>query len=309
MYDIIIIGGGPAGLSAGIYASRAMLKTLIIEKGLPGGQVTTTEQIENYPGSVTPSTGMALGKRMEDQAREFGCEIEMDIVSKIEIEGPVKKVHGMFGVYEAKTLILATGANPKKLGIPGEEDFAGRGIGYCATCDAPFYEGADIYVVGGGDAAVEEGIYLTRFGKKVTIIHRRDELRATKILQKRAFENPKMEFMWDTLVTGVQGDHFLSAIEVQNVKTGDKQVIKADGGGQMGLFILIGYEPNTELVKGLIDLEDGYIRTDELMQTAVPGFFAAGDVRVKRDMQAITSAADGAIAALTAEKYIESLDD
>jgi len=311
IYDVVIIGAGPAGLAAGLYASRARLKTLIVEKEKAGGQIVTTAEVANYPGSIENATGPTLVNRMVEQAEEFGAEKVIDTIKEVELEGKIKVLKGEKGEYQAKTVIIATGANPRKIGCPGEEELTGRGVSYCATCDAAFFEDMEVYVVGGGDTAVEEGMYLTKFARKVTIIHRRDELRAAKSIQEKAFNNDKIEFMWDTVVEEIKGDGIVESMVVRNVKTGETTEIVADEeDGTFGIFPFIGFIPATGLFEGKVELEDGYIVTDEDMKTNIPGVFAAGDVRVKSLRQVVTATADGAIAAVQAEKYInENFND
>lgn len=311
IYDVVIIGAGPAGLAAGLYASRARLKTLIVEKEKAGGQIVTTAEVANYPGSIENATGPTLVNRMVEQAEEFGAEKVIDTIKEVELEGKIKVLKGEKGEYQAKTVIIATGANPRKIGCPGEEELTGRGVSYCATCDAAFFEDMEVYVVGGGDTAVEEGMYLTKFARKVTIIHRRDELRAAKSIQEKAFNNDKIEFMWDTVVEEIKGDGIVESMVVRNVKTGETTEIVADEeDGTFGIFPFIGFIPATDLFEGKVELEDGYIVTDEDMKTNIPGVFAAGDVRVKSLRQVVTATADGAIAAVQAEKYInENFND
>ena len=311
IYDVVIIGAGPAGLAAGLYASRARLKTLIVEKEKAGGQIVTTAEVANYPGSIENATGPTLVNRMVEQAEEFGAEKVIDTIKEVELEGKIKVLKGEKGEYQAKTVIIATGANPRKIGCPGEEELTGRGVSYCATCDAAFFEDMEVYVVGGGDTAVEEGMYLAKFARKVTIIHRRDELRAAKSIQEKAFNNDKIEFMWDTVVEEIKGDGIVESMVVRNVKTGETTEIVADEeDGTFGIFPFIGFIPATDLFEGKVELEDGYIVTDEDMKTNIPGVFAAGDVRVKSLRQVVTATADGAIAAVQAEKYInENFND
>ncbi|NLW23520.1 MAG: thioredoxin-disulfide reductase [Tissierellia bacterium] len=305
IYDVVIIGAGPAGLAAGIYASRARLNTLIVEKEKPGGQIVTTAEVANYPGSIENATGPSLIARMVDQADEFGAERVLDTIKEVELDGKIKVLKGEKGEYQAKTVIIATGANPRPIGCPGEKELVGRGVSYCATCDAAFFEDMEVYVVGGGDTAVEEGMYLTKFARKVTIIHRRDELRAAKSIQEKAFKNDKIEFMWNTVVEEIKGDGIVESMVVRNVKTGETKEIFADEeDGTFGIFPFIGFIPATDLFQGKVELVDGYIKTDEDMRTNIPGVFAAGDVRVKSLRQVVTATADGAIAAVQAEKYI-----
>lgn len=304
-YDTIIIGGGPAGLSAGLYAGRAGMDTLIIEKEKDGGQIVQTADIDNYPGGVGHESGSALVARMVAQAERFGAQKVYDTVEEATLDGEIKRVKCARAAYEAKTVIVAAGASPVLIGCPGEKEYTGRGVSYCATCDGAFFENLDIYVVGGGDAAVEEAIYLTKYGKKVTIIHRREELRAAKFIQEQAFNNPKIEFMWNSVVKEIKGGDVLGSIIVENVKTGEQKEITADAkDGMFGLFVFIGFKPQTGIFEGILDMENGYIKTDEDMKTNIPGVFAAGDIRVKSLRQVVTAAADGAIAATQAEKYI-----
>ena len=308
VYDVIILGAGPAGLAAGLYAGRSRLSTLIIEKGQDGGQIAITDEIENYPGQmVEGESGPSLIARMTEQAKKFGAERCSDVIKSVELNGEVKKLVGAKGEYEAKCVIIATGAFPKPIGCENEGKFTGKGISFCATCDASFFEDFEVYVVGGGDSAVEEAMYLTKFARKVTIIHRRDELRAAKSIQEKAFANPKIAFMWDSVVTKVDGDELLSSMTVKNVKTGELTVVEADeDDGLFGLFGFIGYNPNSKLFEGMLDMENGYIKTDDNMHTNIPGVFAAGDIRVKSLRQVVTAAADGAIAAMQAEHYVSN---
>jgi len=302
IYDVVIIGGGPAGLTAGLYTARARLKSLLIEKGLPGGLVTTTEWVENYPGFEEGIMGVELAQKMEKQAVKFGLEIiqgtVMDISSSKKIKGI--SLEGDLH-YEAKTIILATGAHPRLLKIEGEDEFRGRGVSYCATCDGAFYKGKKIAVVGGGDSAVQEAIFLTKFAEMVYVIHRRDQLRAEKILQERAFSNPKIKFIWNSVPEKISGDDGVNALHIRNLKACENSVLDVQG-----VFIYIGYNPNTEFLKGLVDLdENNYIITDKNMAASTPGIYAAGDVRNKPLKQIATAVGDGATAAMAAVKYIE----
>ena len=306
VYDVIILGAGPAGLTAGLYAGRARLSTLIIEKGQDGGQIAMTDEIENYPGQmVEGESGQSLIARMAQQAQKFGAERVSDLIQRVELQGEVKKLVGAKGEYLAKTVIVAAGAFPKPIGCKNEGKFLGKGISFCATCDGSFFEDFEVYVVGGGDSAVEEALFLTKFARKVTIIHRRSELRAAKSIQEKAFANPKIAFLWDTVVDEVCGDELMDSMIVKNVKTGELTRIEADpDDGIFGLFGFIGYNPNSALLEGQVELNNGYIVTDEEMRTNIPGVFAAGDIRVKSLRQVITAAADGAIAAVQCEKYL-----
>ena len=305
IYDVIVLGAGPAGLAAGLYAGRSRLSVLIIEKGQDGGQIAITDEIENYPGQVEGDSGPSLIARMTEQAAHFGAERVSDLIKSVELEGDVKKLVGAKGEYLAKTVIVATGAFPKPIGCENEGKFVGKGISFCATCDAAFFEDFEVFVVGGGDSAVEEAMYLTKFARKVTIIHRRDQLRAAKSIQEKAFKNEKIAFMWDTVVDSVEGEEMLEAMVVKNVKTGELTRIEADpDDGIFGLFGFIGYNPNSALFEGILDMERGYIKTDDNMHTNIEGVYAAGDIRVKSLRQVVTAAADGAIAAMQAEHYL-----
>ncbi len=305
VYDVVIIGGGPAGLTAGIYAGRADLKTVIVEKGLPGGQIAQTDEVENYPGFPEGISGPELANRMAEQAKKFGAEIVMDEVTGLEVQEDGFLVKGFEKNYKARSVIIATGANPKKLGVPGEEKFYGRGVSTCATCDGFFYRDREVVVVGGGDAAVEEGIYLTKFAKKVTIIHRRDELRANKVAQQRAFANPKIEFLFSHVVTEILGEDQVTGVRVKNLKTGEEYVYPTDG-----VFVFIGSVPNTEFLKGVVELRpDGYIAVRDEIHTSVPGIFAAGDVADPIYKQLATSVGAGTRAAMTAEKWLAEREE
>ena len=306
IYDVIIIGGGPAGLSAGLYAARPRISTLIIEKEAPGGQIATTDEVANYPGAIEGATGPLLTARMVEQADEFGAVRVSDQIKSVDFSGKIKVLKGDKGEYQAKSVIIATGAVPRPMGVPGEKSLTGRGVSYCATCDAPFFEDLEVFIIGGGDSAVEEAIYLTKFARKVTIVHRRDELRAAKSIQEKAFKNEKMAFMWDTVVEEVKGKGILESIVFKNVKTGElSEVFPDEEDGAFGIFVFVGYLPATNLFDGIIDMENGYIKTDDNMKTNIEGVFAAGDNRVKSLRQVVTATADGAIAAVQAEKYID----
>lgn len=310
IYDVIIIGAGPAGLSAGLYASRSRLKTLIIEKEKSGGQIVTTNEVENYPGSIENSSGPSLTARMVQQADEFGAERIIDTVLEVNLDDKIKTIKGKKNEYKAKAVIIATGAVPRPIGIPGEKELTGKGVSYCATCDGAFFTDLEVYVVGGGDAAVEEAIFLTKFARKVTIIHRRDELRAVKSIQEKAFKNEKIDFMWDSVVKEIKGDGLVSSMVVENTKTGEQTEVVADeDDGMFGIFVFIGYLPATEIFEGKVNMENGYIPTDAEMRTNVDGVFAAGDCRVKTVRQVVTATGDGAIAAIQAEKYISEVFD
>ena len=305
MYDIIIIGGGPAGLTAGLYAGRSMLKTLIIEKDVAGGQISGTAFVENYPGSIEDPTGMALSERMEEQAKTY-ADVVYENVTDVKLDGEVKVVKTDSNEYEAKVVILSTGARPRNLDVKGEKEFANRGVSYCATCDGPFYQGLDIYVVGGGDSALEEANYLTRFGKSVTIIHRRDQFRASGVVVENVKNNPKIKFEYDSVVKEIKGDKEVNELILENVKTNEEKIIKNDDGSPIGVFVFVGNVAQTEIFEGNIDMENGYIITDEDMKTNIEGVFAVGDTRKKTVRQAVTAAGDGCIAAVMANRYLES---
>lgn len=305
MYDIIIIGGGPAGLTAGLYAGRSMLKTLIIEKDVAGGQISGTAFVENYPGSIEDPTGMALSERMEDQAKKYS-EVVYENVKEVKLDGDVKVVKTDANEYEAKVVIISTGASHRKLDVKGEKEFANKGVSYCATCDGPFYQGLDIYVVGGGDSALEEANYLTRYGKSVTIIHRRDQFRASGVVVENVKNNPKIKFEYDSVVKEIKGDKEVDELILENVKTKEEKVIKNEDGSPIGVFIFVGNVAQTEIFEGKLDMENGYIITDEDMKTNVEGVFAVGDTRKKAVRQAVTAASDGCIAAVMANRYLEN---
>lgn len=301
-HDVVIIGGGPAGLTAGIYAGRGQLDTVIIEKGLPGGQIAQTDEVENYAGFPEGITGPELSQRMVQQAEKFGASIVMDEVTAVERDpagGFV--VRGYDADYHGRALIVATGANPRRLGVPGEDEFYGRGVSTCATCDGFFYRGKRVVVVGGGDAAVEEGTFLTKFADSVTVIHRRDELRAHKAAQERAFANPKMHFVWDTVVTEVLGtDGQVSGVRTRNVETGEEGILETDG-----VFVYIGHEPNTGFLRGIVELRpSGYVNVRDEIYTDVDGIFAAGDVSDEVYRQLGTSVGAGTRAAMAAERWL-----
>lgn len=307
LYDVVIIGAGPAGLAAGLYAGRARMSTLILEKAREGGQIAQTAEIENYPGSLEVESGPTLIDRMTTQAKHFGAELVYDSVEEVELVGPVKTIRCATDTYQAKSVIIAAGAKFVLADCPGEKEFTGRGVSYCATCDGAFFEELEVFVIGGGDSAVEEALFLTKFARKVTIIHRRNELRAAKSIQEKAFANPKIHFLWDSVIRNLAGDGVLSELTVENVKTGEMTVIKADEeDGMFGVFVFIGYKPETAVFEGKVAMENGYIITDPDMKTEIPGVFAAGDIRVKSLRQVVTATADGAIAAVQAEKYVDS---
>ncbi len=302
-YDLVIIGGGPAGLTAGLYASRARLNVLLLEKMATGGQIMITDWIENYPGFPEGISGMDLSERFTEQAKRFDLKIESGEVDSIDLSGPVKKIILADKEITSHTIILSTGATPRSLGI-GEDKFHGKGVSYCATCDAPFYKDKDVVAVGGGDTAVQESIFLTKFARKVYLVHRRDELRATKILQERALANDKIEFVWDSVVTGMDGLFGIEKVFVKNVKTDEEKTLSADG-----CFIWIGIEPSNACIGDSLELDEwGFIIADSNMETSVPGVYAVGDIRNTPLRQVATAVGDGAIAATSAEHFIENLE-
>ena len=307
VYDVIILGAGPGGLAAGLYAGRSRLSTLVIEKGQDGGQIAITDDIENYPCQmVEGESGPSLIARMTQQVEKFGAERVADTINAVDFSGEIKILKSAKNEYQAKNVIIATGAYARPIGCKGEAEFRGKGVSYCATCDANFFEDLEVFVVGGGDSAVEEAMYLTKFARKVTIIHRRDELRAAKSIQEKAFANPKIEFFWDSVVEELGGDDILQWMKVKNVKTGEVRTVEADEeDGMFGVFGFIGTVPNSKLFEGILDMDErGYIRTDEDMHTNIPNVYAVGDVRIKSLRQVVTAAADGAIAAVQVERSL-----
>ncbi|GAB4562545.1 MAG: thioredoxin-disulfide reductase [Anaerolineae bacterium] len=304
--NVIIIGSGPAGLTAGLYTARAELNPLLITGNEIGGQVSITNEVENYPGFPEGITGPELVEKMQQQAEKFGCRFEYDYVTRVELRQHPFTVETASGkTYRAKALIIATGATPRRLGVPGEQELTGRGVSYCATCDGFFFRGKEIVVVGGGDSALEEGLFLTRFASKVRIVHRRDQLRASQILQRRAFANDKIEFIWDTVVTSINGKDAVESVTLKNVKTGETRELKTDG-----VFIYIGHTPNSDLFRGQLEMDDdGYVIADKRMHTSVPGVFAAGEIQDRVFRQVATSVGQGCAAAMEAEKFIAELED
>ncbi len=301
-YDLIIAGGGPAGLTASLYAARARMRVLLIEKMVTGGQVATTFLVENYPGFPEGISGVDLAEAMEKQAKRFGLEIGTGEVGKITPRGRMWEVAYGNRKLLARALIVASGVESRKLGIPGEETLRGKGVSYCGTCDGPFFRDQEIGVIGGGDSAVDEAIYLTRFASRVYLVHRRNALRAEKILQERAFQNPKIQILWDTIVTKVTGNSLVEGLELVNLKSKEIWNLKVSG-----VFFYVGLTPNTKFLEGIVKLDEyGYVLTDENMATSAPGVFAAGDVRRKILRQVTTAVGDGALAAYCAEKYVES---
>lgn len=302
-YDVIIIGGGPAGLTAGIYACRSGWKTLLIERGAPGGQATTTEIIENYPGFPDGISGPELMSKFYSQAARFGCEFMTADVNSVSYQGSLKLIETSQGTIEGKTLIIATGSMPKELGVEGEQKFRGRGVSYCATCDGFFFKGKKVAVVGGGDAAVKEAMYLANLAEEVTVIHRRDKFRAAKVLGDKAIENGKINIMWDTVVDEIVGSTKIEGIRIHNVKTQEVKTIAVDG-----VFMYVGTQPNTGFVNGNIEKNpQGYIITDEDLSTNIEGVYAVGDCRLKGSRQVATAVGDGALVMPALEDYLHSL--
>lgn len=301
LYDLIIIGGGPAGITAGIYSARSKLSTLILESALLGGQMSTTDLIENFPGFPRGITGIELSSYMEEQAKRFGVDILNEEAIDVKLIKDFKIVITNESQYKADALIIATGTEWQKLGIPGEAEFIGRGVSFCATCDGAFFKDSKVIVVGGGDSAITEALYLTKFAKEITIVHRRDSLRATKIYQEMAFSNPKIKFLWNSIIQEIKGDKVVYSAIIKNLKTGEIMEYPTDG-----IFLFIGRKPRTEFLKDLIKMDDaGYILTDENCQTSIKGIFAAGDCRRKLLYQISTAVGDGATAAFATEKYLE----
>ena len=303
-FDIIILGGGPAGLSAGIYAARSSASTAILDISMMGGQPSNYLELENYPGFPIIG-GYDLMEKFEEHADKFNVQkFPMQEIKSIDLKSNPKIIETLDGVFTAKSVIIACGAQAKKLGVKGEQEFIGRGVSYCAVCDGAFYKEKTVTVVGGGNAAVEEAMYLTKFADKVYIVHRRDTLRADKIVQERAFKNPKLEFIWDSRVVEIQGDNVVTTAVIENVKTGEITNLKTDG-----VFPYIGFTPNVEGISGQLEQDaNGFIITDNTMQTSIEGVFAAGDVRNTPLRQVITAASDGAVSAVFASKYLEGVN-
>lgn len=301
MHDLIIIGGGPAGLTAGLYAGRAKLDCLLLERLSPGGQVLTTNWVENYPGFPGGIGGFDLMDRMRTQAEEFGLKIQSEEVKEIRPQEDIFVVKTDNKEYTCKALILAMGASPRKLGIPGEEKLTGKGVSYCATCDGFFFRDQEVAVIGGGDTAIEEALFLTRFASKVHIIHRRDKLRAIKVLQDRAFQNDKIDFIWNAVPLEIAGNDGVESVIIKDTKEDKTFELKVQG-----VFVFIGYAPNTKILEGLVDLDSqGFVITNQDMETSQKGIFAAGDIRAKSLRQISTAVGDGAIAAYSAIRYLE----
>jgi thioredoxin reductase (NADPH) len=307
VYDLIIFGGGPAGLTAAIYAGRAALKTLVLVGSLPGGQVANTERVENFPGFPDGIAGPELAQRVHEQALKFGATVLQEGVRGVDFSVYPLEARTSSSVYRARAGIIATGTFPRRLKAPGESEFYGRGVSTCATCDGFFYKDRIVVVVGGGDSAVEEGLFLTKFAREVIVVHRRDELRASQILQHRAFANPKMHFVWDSVVEEILGDQSVKGVRIRNVKTGETSTIDTDG-----VFIYVGLIPATRIFEGQVDLDaNGYVITGRGQRTSVPGVFAAGDVQNPDFRQAVVAAGSGAVAAMAADRFLaeQSLTD
>ncbi|PQD95311.1 thioredoxin-disulfide reductase [Pradoshia eiseniae] len=305
IYDVVIIGAGPAGMTAAVYASRANLSTLMLERGIPGGQMANTEDVENYPGYES-ILGPDLSNKMFEHAKKFGAEYAYGEVKEIIDGEEYKTIDAGSKQYKTRTIIISTGAEYKKIGVPGEKELGGRGVSYCAVCDGAFFKNKELFVIGGGDSAVEEGVYLTRFASKVTIVHRRDELRAQKILQERAFANEKVDFIWNSTLKSInEKDGKVGGVTLVSTVDGTETELPADG-----VFIYIGMLPLTKPFQTLgITNDNGYIETNDRMETKIPGIFAAGDVREKQLRQIVTATGDGSIAAQSAQHYIEELMD
>ena len=300
-YEIVIIGGGPAGLAAGLYAARARRKTVLLEKGVIGGQISLTEIVENYPG-VPSINGFDLAQAMLKQAESYGMETQIVETTAMERDGKMWLVRTAQDEYLARAVIVTVGADYNKLGVPGEERLTGRGVSYCATCDAAFFKGQHVAVVGGGDAAMDEGLFTTRHVDKISVIHRRDRLRASAILQERAFANPKMEFVWNTVVTEILGEEAVTGVRLRNRETGEDSSLDV-----AAVFIFIGQHPNTDVLGGLVPIDEGgHAVVNEWMETERPGLYVAGDARRNSARQVVSSAGDGATAAIAAEHYLSS---
>lgn len=299
-YDVIIIGGGPAGLSAGIYVARARLKSLLIEKAIVGGQIVNAELVENYPGFPDGISGFDLTKQMHQQATKFGLETLAAEVTGIELMEAKKLVKTDVDNFTAKAVIIASGSERQKLGVPGEMEFTGKGVSYCATCDAALFADKPVAIVGGGNAAANEALQLTKFASNVTLVHRREELRVTPIIQEQIFAEPKIKFLWNTVVESIEGGNTITRLKLNDIKTGKKSALEVSG-----VFVAVGFKPNTDYLKGLVSLDSGgYIITNEKMETELPGVLAAGDLRANSIRQVIGATGDGAVAAIYAERFI-----
>ncbi|MGB9867440.1 MAG: thioredoxin-disulfide reductase [Bacillota bacterium] len=304
VFDVAVVGAGPAGLTAAIYCGRARMRCVVLERMMPGGQAATTDLIENYPGFPEGIPGPDLMAKMEAQARRFGAEIRMAEVTEISREGDLFKVHTPESEVVAKAVIVASGSKEKPLGVPGESEFRGRGVSYCATCDGAFYRDKRVAVIGGGDSAIVEALFLTRFASEVVLVHRRDRLRAAASLQERATANPRMRFQWNKVVTGIYGTDKVEYVALKDTRTGEESKLEVSG-----VFVYAGMVPNSEFVRGKVATdESGYILTDETLQTSLRGLFAAGDVRKKHARQVATAVGDGALAAMSVENYLAQLE-
>ncbi len=303
---VVILGSGPAGLTAALYTARAHLDPVVIAGNQLGGQISLTSEVENYPGFPDGLTGPELVEKFKAQAERFGARLVYDLVTEVDFTGgPPYTIKTQTETYQAWSVIVTMGASPRRLGVPGEEPFIGRGVSYCGTCDGFFFRGKDVVVVGGGDSAIEESIFLTKFAERVRVIHRRDELRASEILQRRAFKNPKIEFIWDTVVEAIEGDGVVKQVQVRNVKTGETSNLQTDG-----VFIFIGHTPNTGLFEGQLEMDEaGYLLTDDHMETNVPGVFAAGEIQDPFWRQIATSVGQGTAAAMAATRWIEAHEE
>jgi thioredoxin reductase (NADPH) len=309
LYDVAIIGAGPAGLAAGLYAARAKLKTVIFEKNKPGGQIAITHEVANYPASDAGSTGPGLIEKLVAQSDGFGAERKKENITSVDFSGPIKVINSASGTHYAKAVIIANGAQPRKISCPGEARLTGKGVSYCATCDADFFTGFEVFVVGGGESAIEEAMYLTKFARKVTLVHRREGFRAAQSIVDKARKIDNLEFLLDTTVEEIKGDGIVESVVFKNTVTGELTEHFADEeDGTFGVFVFIGFLPTSDMYQGIVDMdESGYIITNDNMQTNIPGVFAAGDIRVKSLRQMVTATADGSIAAVQADKYIENV--
>lgn len=301
-FQVVIIGAGGAGLTAAIYTSRANLSTVLFEKLTPGGQIAVTDMVENYPGFPEGVLGPDIALKMEEQAKKYGTSIEYQEVRCIEkLSSGSFLIQAASGDFEAQAVILAAGASFRMLGVPGERELTGKGVSYCATCDGAFFKGKNVIVVGGGDSALQEGLFLTRFATKVTVVHRRDKLRASPILQQRAKEHPKMDFIWDTAVEKIEGQGKVQTVSLKNLKTNEVSSMAIDG-----VFIFVGHDPNTSFLKGFVEMDEkGYIKSDGSVKTSVPGVFAAGEIRAGATKQLVAACGEGCEAALAAQEYLE----
>lgn len=305
IYDVIVIGSGPAGLSAALYASRAHLDTLVLTGSALGGQVSLTNEVDNYPGFPEGLSGPELVQQMQTHAERFGAVVQIDTVTSVDLSQRPFHLQGQYDAYQARAVIISTGASPRMLHVPGEAEFTGRGVSYCATCDGWFFKDKEVVVVGGGDSALEEGLFLTRYARKVTVVHRRDELRAGPAMQKRAFANEKIDFIWNAVVTEIVGDGSVKAVRLKNTQTGEEWERATDG-----VFVFIGHIPNSGLFKGQLEIDDlDYLVTDARMFTGVPGVWAAGEIADSVFRQVVTSAGMGAAAAIQAQRWLDEQEE